>query len=68
MAQSKGFLFQFHKGTIRTEFATPPTALFNSFQFHKGTIRTLSEEYREACWQDFNSIKVRLEQILRTSI
>ena len=32
--------FQFHKGTIKTEFATPPTSLLSVFQFHKGTIKT----------------------------
>ena len=35
-------LFQFHKGTIKTneDKATFPT--FNLFQFHKGTIKTLN--------------------------
>ena len=40
MSKGSLFLFQFHKGTIRTL----PPELFNldilEFQFHKGTIRT----------------------------
>ena len=33
-------LFQFHKGTIRTEISPYSYAVTIKFQFHKGTIRT----------------------------
>ena len=32
--------FQFHKGTIRTQWQPYNASLCNVFQFHKGTIRT----------------------------
>ena len=32
--------FQFHKGTIRTDFEGTFFSTTNLFQFHKGTIRT----------------------------
>ena len=32
--------FQFHKGTIKTDFNDDSLASFCSFQFHKGTIKT----------------------------
>ena len=35
------------------------------FQFHKGTIRTKAEAYHGEGSGDFNSIKVRLELVLR---
>ena len=34
-------LFQFHKGTIRTEEFSRKFASLFGFQFHKGTIRTV---------------------------
>ena len=34
------FLFQFHKGTIRTADAIAGAGSLIGFQFHKGTIRT----------------------------
>ena len=34
---------------------------FHTFQFHKGTIRTKGSKYRRFFFQNFNSIKVRLE-------
>ena len=37
---SSSLLFQFHKGTIRTEVLTVPQTGVGRFQFHKGTIRT----------------------------
>ena len=33
-------LFQFHKGTIRTQLEFPTPEFDAMFQFHKGTIRT----------------------------
>ena len=56
-------LFQFHKGTIRTQSVVPTVDSLSKFQFHKGTIRT-SRAIKDAgipC--DFNSIKVRLEPL-----
>ena len=35
-------LFQFHKGTIRTECADLKNGNSLPFQFHKGTIRTIA--------------------------
>ena len=35
-----GHLFQFHKGTIKTEQANTYNVDYMSFQFHKGTIKT----------------------------
>ena len=37
------------------------------FQFHKGTIRTSGQAESLNSAENFNSIKVRLERILRTS-
>ena len=54
--------FQFHKGTIRT-YARFHIGYSFEFQFHKGTIRTLCAETWHTQNQNFNSIKVRLEQI-----
>ena len=55
-------VFQFHKGTIRTEYGPTTFRPHYQFQFHKGTIRTrvlanLNLEHQA----NFNSIKVRLE-------
>ena len=36
---------------------------FQTFQFHKGTIRTNEARWNEAKHLNFNSIKVRLEQM-----
>ena len=33
-------LFQFHKGTIKTEVASGIKTQGRTFQFHKGTIKT----------------------------
>ena len=33
-------IFQFHKGTIKTDYLSVNTSLNNAFQFHKGTIKT----------------------------
>ena len=58
------FLFQFHKGTIRTSKSIIDAADASvRFQFHKGTIRTLV--LLVLLWvtkTHFNSIKVQLEQ------
>ena len=57
-------LFQFHKGTIRTDVGGPPPAGVFQFQFHKGTIRTIRQIKQRSSFQYFNSIKVRLEHKL----
>ena len=33
-------IFQFHKGTIKTELTRDNASLQQQFQFHKGTIKT----------------------------
>ena len=38
-----GFLFQFHKGTIKTEEGTRYHHVAYVFQFHKGTIKTAQD-------------------------
>ena len=38
---------------------------FNEFQFHKGAIRTKPPRIGAVVGGDFNSIKVRLERVLR---
>ena len=40
MALSLFLKFQFHKGTIKTEFQPKSYKSNNLFQFHKGTIKT----------------------------
>ena len=40
-------LFQFHKGTIRTDSVHAEYRQIKSFQFHKGTIRTRENSKRE---------------------
>ena len=35
-----GILFQFHKGTIKTQLANVSPQSVGTFQFHKGTIKT----------------------------
>ena len=35
-------IFQFHKGTIKTDIQHEATSLDKKFQFHKGTIKTFS--------------------------
>ena len=37
-------IFQFHKGTIRTQQGYDPPGSGDRFQFHKGTIRTGDDE------------------------
>ena len=58
---SRSFLFQFHKGTIRTSTCWLSIASFSRFQFHKGTIRTRQLGLQRPCEPNFNSIKVQLE-------
>ena len=53
-------IFQFHKGTIRTEYEDRK-ADTPQFQFHKGTIRTTMTVKQESTISYFNSIKVQLE-------
>ena len=56
------FIFQFHKGTIKTDLFTGVLPTPQLFQFHKGTIKTcLLVACKVAC-KDFNSIKVQLKQ------
>ena len=40
-------LFQFHKGTIRTQFGSESVVNLNLFQFHKGTIRTINPQVNQ---------------------
>ena len=54
-------LFQFHKGTIRTDNSPHTKTLYREFQFHKGTIRTRRRRCAPMLEMNFNSIKVRLE-------
>ena len=55
------FIFQFHKGAIRTDLAVLSSLLFVRFQFHKGAIRTEENSINSYLFDNFNSIKVRLE-------
>ena len=55
-------LFQFHKGTIRTNIDAQAIDMFIEFQFHKGTIRTHRCRLTTMKGFYFNSIKVRLER------
>ena len=58
-----GAVFQFHKGTIKTQyFGTDKTFVFE-FQFHKGTIKTIKQNHLRLFILCFNSIKVRLKQV-----
>ena len=60
--QNVCFVFQFHKGTIRTIRKSSTTKTELIFQFHKGTIRTVTELGETLDFvRNFNSIKVRLE-------
>ena len=54
--------FQFHKGTIRTQWANMLVNSIMTFQFHKGTIRTFVVVVSSPFDSCFNSIKVRLER------
>ena len=58
-----GLVFQFHKGTIKTNRTRRPSARPALFQFHKGTIKTLIN-FTALCQvlKNFNSIKVRLKR------
>ena len=58
------YIFQFHKGTIRTCEPVKNFIASLSFQFHKGTIRTCQDYQSFRKEQNFNSIKVRLEQAI----
>ena len=57
------YLFQFHKGTIRTSISFSIYGWLSLFQFHKGTIRTKQSRAMESQARYFNSIKVRLEPL-----
>ena len=55
------YLFQFHKGTIKTSFTLYSNTYGAKFQFHKGTIKTNVNGSNECKICNFNSIKVRLK-------
>ena len=55
--------FQFHKGAIRTHYIDFLPSFLPEFQFHKGAIRTEAFCAAFRANFDFNSIKVRLEQL-----
>ena len=38
-------IFQFHKGTIKTNFGAEMYLAGLTFQFHKGTIKTLQNSF-----------------------
>ena len=57
------YLFQFHKGTIRTWSGTVNDDKLLIFQFHKGTIRTSRFFLFVVDFDYFNSIKVQLEPV-----
>ena len=55
-------IFQFHKGTIKTDQPARGGEEYQLFQFHKGTIKTnTKKEYPLTEYPHFNSIKVRLK-------
>ena len=56
-----GQVFQFHKGTIKTNLRAIYEQSTSRFQFHKGTIKTYPETNLNKSILDFNSIKVRLK-------
>ena len=55
------YLFQFHKGTIKTRIFRITEHRQYQFQFHKGTIKTFTDDFICGSDCDFNSIKVRLK-------
>ena len=55
-------LFQFHKGTIKTQQPVTSSLQGQRFQFHKGTIKTIFLHKNTKIVTHFNSIKVRLKQ------
>ena len=61
-----GFPFQFHKGTIKTFGSGKDDRRLLQFQFHKGTIKTFMRVNLDALKANFNSIKVRLKQMMRS--
>ena len=65
LSSLKTYLFQFHKGAIRTKCLHPVKVKTLRFQFHKGAIRTHLLLSRKVPFHHFNSIKVRLERIGR---
>ena len=54
-------VFQFHKGTIETQYSCFCPTKTKRFQFHKGTIETLTLNLTYSQQVNFNSIKVRLK-------
>ena len=60
------FRFQFHKGTIRTNLSFDNNTTMELFQFHKGTIRTWPHGTSIEDDENFNSIKVQLELLVKS--
>ena len=58
----KGYLFQFHKGSIKTGERGHAGLELSAFQFHKGSIKTFELSQFIDSWRGFNSIKVRLRR------
>ena len=55
--------FQFHNGTIKTDYSFILPAILPKFQFHNGTIKTLHELPHLHFPLHFNSIMVQLKLI-----
>ena len=53
-------LFQFHNGTINTQFVPRSSGRQNLFQFHNGTINTQVAQMKAAGLNRFNSTTVQL--------
>ena len=59
--ETKGFLFQFHYGTIKSVNEVVNTNLVSGFQFHYGTIKRKPTQGRTMRPTYFNSTMVRLK-------
>ena len=57
--------FQFHKGTIKPDMSRDCNTTFSLFQFHKGTIKPVVPSFARVSLNNFNSIKVRLNLLVR---
>ena len=55
------WIFQFHKGTIKTRSPYQQRRRLRQFQFHKGTIKTKCFYLIYINFYNFNSIKVQLK-------
>ena len=63
MNQIAYFLFQFHKGAIRTAFLFHLCKVDNQFQFHKGAIRTSISQQHHICYYLFQFHKGAIRTI-----